>query len=296
MGSSAGDPSSDWFRGQTAVVTGAAHGIGCATAALLAALGARVIVLDTDRAALEEQFRDGGYVRWCGDVGNGDAAQLADDIWERHGPVHLIVNNVGIQTPRSFLELEDEEFDRVFATNLRGPWFFTKRLVTHLSTVDRGGAVVFVSSVHDNVVFGWPHYSASKAAIAMLVKELAVELGANGIRVNAVSPGPICTAANPMSDPDGRARLLRQVPLGRIGEPADVARMIAVLLSDRWSGYVTGTNVRVDGGLALRSWMTAPAAPDELDGRAQGLLGRVRRRLASAAGSRPGAADAESSA
>ncbi|MGH2867392.1 MAG: SDR family NAD(P)-dependent oxidoreductase [Solirubrobacteraceae bacterium] len=285
MGSTPGDATSDWFLGQTAVVTGAAHGIGRATAELLASLGARVIVVDSDRAALEEQFRDGRYVRWCANLGSGEDSQLAADICDRYGPVPLIVNNVGISTPRRFLELEDEEFDRVFATNLRCPWFFTKRLVAQLTTAGRGGALVFVSSVHDDVVFGRPHYSASKAAIAMLVKELAVELGGQGVRVNAVSPGSIRTASNPMTDPEGQARVGRLVPLRRMGEPVDVARMIAVLLSDRWSGYVTGANVRVDGGLALRNWTTG-AAPDDRAARGRGLLGRARRRVVSR--SRPG--------
>ncbi|MGI9185786.1 MAG: SDR family NAD(P)-dependent oxidoreductase [Solirubrobacteraceae bacterium] len=273
-------PGPDWFQGQTAVVTGAAHGIGRATAGLLASLGARVVAVDADRSALEESFSDGACLRCSGDLASGDVSRLANDIHERYGPAQLIVNNVGISTPGSFLELGEEDFDRVFATNLRGPWFFTKRLVEHLVSARRGGAIVFVSSLHDSTVFGYPAYSASKAAIAMLVKELAAELAPLGIRVNAVSPGAIRTASSPMPGPD-EARLGRLVPLGRVGEPIDVARMIAVLLSDGWSGYVTGANVRVDGGLALHSWMSSNPSGEELDGPGDGLLSRVRRGFSS---------------
>ncbi len=261
-------------------MTGAAHGIGRATAGLLASLGARVVAVDADRSALDESFSDSGCLRCTGDLAGGDICRLADDIHERYGPVALLVNNVGINTPSSFLELGEEDFDRVFATNLRGPWFFTKRLVEHLVSARSGGAIVFVSSLHDSTVFGFPGYSASKAAIAMLVKELAAELAPQGIRVNAVSPGAIRTASNAMPGPD-EARFSRLVPLGRVGEPIDVARTIAVLLSDDWSGYVTGANVRVDGGLALHSWANSSLRGEERDGQGHRLLGRVRRGFSS---------------
>ena len=152
---------------------------------------------------------------------------------------------MGVETAHSFLELEPPEFDLVFNTNLRGPWFFTKRLVSLQIAAGVTGRLLFISSIHDTYVYGRPHYSASKAAIAMAVRELAYELAPHGIRVNAIAPGDIATKApqRDLSDPE--------IPLGRRGLPEDVARMALVLLSDECSAYVTGVNVLVDGGAAL---------------------------------------------
>jgi NAD(P)-dependent dehydrogenase (short-subunit alcohol dehydrogenase family) len=166
---------------------------------------------------------------------------------------------VGIDTARGFLDLPEEELDLVFRTNLRGPWLLTRELTALMVARKRRGAVVFVSSLHDTFIRGFPHYSATKAAVSMLVKELAQELGPHGIRVNAVSPGVIHTAHVPAPEtPEEEERLRRLVPLGRIGEPSHVARMIAVLLSDHWAEYVNGANVRVDGGMGVHSWSFDP--------------------------------------
>jgi NAD(P)-dependent dehydrogenase (short-subunit alcohol dehydrogenase family) len=248
----------DWFAGQTAVVTGAAHGIGRGVAELLAALGAHVIAVDKDESGLEEAFADERFIRVRGDLGAAGTDLLAEEIWRSHGPVHLLVNNVGIDTPHDFHEMGEAEFDLVFHTNLRGPWFFTQQITSRLMAEQRPGAVVFVSSLHDTFVRTRPHYSASKAGVGMLVRELASQLGPHGIRVNAVSPGIVRSAGNRFETPRNEAPSAKLVPMGRIGEPADVARVVAVLLSEQWSGYVTGVNVPVDGGLALHSWSAGP--------------------------------------
>jgi 3-oxoacyl-[acyl-carrier protein] reductase len=259
-------PGSDLFTGRSAIVTGAARGIGRGISELLDALGALVVAVDNDARALEDGLGAGGCVRWPGDLARDDAEQLAKDIWQRHGPIQLLVNNVGVDTPRRFLELSQAEFDLVFNTNLRGPWFFTKQIARQLVDARLGGAIVFVSSLHDSIIRTIPHYSASKAAAAMLVKELANELAPYGIRVNAVSPGRIRSARTASSGTEQEAKLRSFVPLGRVGEPVDVARMVAVLLSDEWSGYVTGANVRVDGGLGLHSWSVDERAADSTGG------------------------------
>jgi NAD(P)-dependent dehydrogenase (short-subunit alcohol dehydrogenase family) len=273
----------EWFAGQSAVVTGAAHGIGRGIAEFLESLGARVIAVDKDGRALDEGFKTGRYVRCEGDLASGEAEQLAEEIWRSHRPIRLLVNNVGIDTPGHFFEIGETEFDRVFNTNLRGPWFFTKRIAGHLVDERMTGAILFVSSLHDTFIRTRPQYSASKAAVAMLVKELANELAPHGIRVNAVSPGVVRTRHNPVATSEQEAWLRRLLPLGRIGEPADIARMAAVLLSDEWSGYVTGANVPVDGGLGLHSWSVddrgvhPPASLlGRLVGRARGLPRRFR--------------------
>jgi NAD(P)-dependent dehydrogenase (short-subunit alcohol dehydrogenase family) len=244
----------NFFRGRTAIVTGAAHGIGRGIAELLEELGARVVAIDKNEPALKAAFPTGRYVLYHADLESDDVAALADEICAQAGPVQLLVNNVGVDTPGHFLEVEPADFDHAFDTNLRGPWFFTKRMIGHLLDDAGGGSVVFVSSLHDHAIRLRPHYSASKAAVAMLVKELAHELGSKGIRVNAVSPGVVRSASVGAPGPEEAARTSQIVPLGRMGEPIDVARVVAMLLNDEWSGYVTGANVPVDGGLGLHSW------------------------------------------
>jgi NAD(P)-dependent dehydrogenase (short-subunit alcohol dehydrogenase family) len=179
---------------------------------------------------------------------------VVDEICGEQGTAQLLVNNVGVDLPGRFLELTTSDFDHTFDTNLRGPWFFTQRFIGHLVNEGQQGSVVFVSSLHDRFIRLHPLYSASKAAVAMLVKELAQELAPKGIRVNAVSPGVVRSASVDVSTTEEDARIQRIVPLGRIGEPIDVARVVAMLLNDEWSGYVTGANVPVDGGLGLHSW------------------------------------------
>jgi NAD(P)-dependent dehydrogenase (short-subunit alcohol dehydrogenase family) len=267
----------EWFAGRSAVVTGAAHGIGRGIAELLASLGARVIAVDKDARGLEENLRGDRYVRCHGDLTSEDVERLAEEIWQRHQPIELLVNNVGMDTPHRFFEVGKEEFDLVLGTNLRGPWFFTKGIARHLVEARTGGAILFVSSLHDTRVRTWPHYSASKAAVAMLVKELASELAPHGIRVNAISPGDIRSRSNPGGWAGHEELVRRAIPLGRAGEPADVARMAAVLLSDEWSGYVTGANVPVDGGLNLYSWSGDQAGGRPPESRRGALASRARR-------------------
>jgi len=248
----------DWFAGQTAVVTGAAHGIGRASVELLEQMGARVVAVDVDGEALKSAFGDSTVAAVAADVGE-DGRALAAMLSERYGPIELLVNNVGIETPQHFLTLDEGDFDRVFAVNLRGPWFLTRTLAAELVAQGRRGSIVFVSSLHDTFIRTFPHYSTSKAAVAMLVRELASELGPHGIRVNAVSPGAVHSSHVPLPAEEAERQRLREIiPLGHIGQAEQVARMIAVLLCDEWAGYVTGTNVRVDGGLGTHSWSVHP--------------------------------------
>ena len=241
------------LRGRRAVVTGAAHGIGRAIAWRLVRCGALVVAVDID----EEALRDTASVLGCdaivGDLARLDSAEVADELLAAYGPMELIVNNVGMSTPHGFLDLSESDFDRVQRANLRGPWFFTRRLVDRLIANDQRGSIVFISSLHDTILRLQPHYSTSKAAVAMLTRELAYELGRHAIRVNAVSPGSIRSMTNPqpVEDPS----IARLIPAGRSGDPDDVAKVVAVLLSDAWSGYITGANLPVDGGLALHSWL-----------------------------------------
>ena len=240
------------FSGKTALVTGAAHGIGLAIARQLRSCGARVLGLDKDGEALAATFPEAAD-RIVADAAAEDPVALGSSIVAEHGPIPMLVNNVGVTTPSGFLELDPADFDLVFRTNLRTPWFLTRQLVRALVAAETGGAILFVSSVHQTALRLNPHYSASKAAVAMLVKELAHELAPHRIRVNSVAPGWIRTEDRP--DPEHERELVRLIPAGRGGEPEDVARVAAILLSDEACGYVTGASVTIDGGLSLHSWV-----------------------------------------
>jgi glucose 1-dehydrogenase len=254
----------DDLRGRRAVVTGAARGIGQEIAVWLLRAGADVTVIDRDGERVKDVFRTESCQVLEGDLNGEDVVELADEL-TRNGPVELVVNNVGITTPHRFLEIGGHELDLVLGTNLRGPWLFTDRLVKALIADGAGaagrparrGSVLFVSSLHDRFVAREAHYSVSKAGVAMLVQAMAKELGRHGIRVNAISPGWIRTAEDPTT-PEQVAkheRLLPRIPAGEPGRPADVARLALLLLSDAWTGYVTGQNIAVDGGLSLHNWL-----------------------------------------
>jgi NAD(P)-dependent dehydrogenase (short-subunit alcohol dehydrogenase family) len=259
------------LRGRRAVVTGAARGIGEAIAKWLIMAGADVTVVDKDQETLKRAFRTEPCQVLEADLGADDVLALADELTRRE-PVELIVNNVGVTTRHGFLDIVPDDFDEVLRINLRGPWFFTRRLVDALldsmrrealqrcealQPRSRRGSIVFISSLHDHFVARQPHYSTSKAAVAMLTRELAKELGGHRIRVNAISPGWIRTAEDITTSEQVAkyARLWPRIPLAMPGAPADVARAVIFLLSDAWSGYITGQNIAVDGGLSLHNWL-----------------------------------------
>jgi len=246
------------------VVTGAGRGIGEAIAKWLIMAGADVTVIDKD-SRVKEVFRTESCQVMEADLYREDVVALADELTAQR-PVELLVNNVGITTPHRFGQLGAAELDLVLGTNLTGPWLFTDRVVKTLiedraRTPGRSprprGSILFISSLHDRFVAREPHYSVSKAGVAMLVQAMAKELGRHQIRVNAISPGWIRTAED-TSTPGQVAkyeRLRPRIPIGQAGVPADVARVALFLLSDAWSGYVTGQNIAVDGGLSLHNWL-----------------------------------------
>jgi glucose 1-dehydrogenase len=251
--------------GRRAVVTGAARGIGAEIADHLLRAGARVVAVDRDKEHLAGRFseRDGCSLV-AADLYQEGGKEVAERVLRENGPVELIVNNAGISTEHGFFNLTEEHYDQVFGTNARAPFFFTKRLVEELvegAGADRRpthgrGAVLFISSVHDTTPAMHPHYSASKAAVRMFTCELARDLGRHGIRVNAISPGWIRTNGDPTSSMQRTKAqaLVPRIPLGRPGEAREVARLAIFLLSEACAGYITGSTVRIDGGLSLDTW------------------------------------------
>lgn len=241
------------LAGRRAVVTGAGHGIGEAIARRLLAAGSRVVAIDQDADRLARAFPAGECDTVTATIGVADPVALAEEILAG-GPVELIVNNVARWTGRRFLSEDPTLFAASLSVNLQGPLFFTKRLVEALVEADRPGAVLFTSSLHDTYVRLYPAYSIGKAGVAMMVKELAYELAPHRIRVNAISPGWI-ESAKPGEPPISEQDAVALIPAGRFGDPEDIARMASVLLDDSVSGYVTGINLPVDGGLSLHNWL-----------------------------------------
>ena len=241
------------FTGRTAVVTGAASGIGAATAARLAQEGATVVLADIDesrgRAVTEGITGDGGRARFV----TADVA--AEDDWPRiiaaahsFGPVDVLVSNAYTVDVHPAHELSLASWRRQLDVNLTAGFLGVRAVLPDLR--DRGGAVVLTSSVHAHKgIPGHPAYAASKGALLSLCGQLAVEYGP-GVRVNAVLPGPILTAAWDRVPPEDRARSVAETAARRFGTPAEVAAAIAFLGSDE-AAYITGSHLLVDGGWSV---------------------------------------------
>jgi NAD(P)-dependent dehydrogenase (short-subunit alcohol dehydrogenase family) len=244
---------------KVALVTGANSGIGYAIAERLLhdgfALGyATQHRGDDDRAAFDRLSALGATHWVSGDL--ADAAvpeRLVAETVEALGGLDVLVNNAGLSTAAPVLELTAEDFDRTFAVDVRAAFLLAQAAARRMRAGGGGGAVVNITSVHETVPRpGFSVYAAAKAALGMLTRGLALELAADGIRVNAVAPGAIATERNVEAD-----ALDPEIPLGRAGEPEEVASLVAWLVSDD-ARYVTGASYLIDGGLALQV-VTRPA-------------------------------------
>jgi NAD(P)-dependent dehydrogenase (short-subunit alcohol dehydrogenase family) len=241
------------LKDKSAIITGAAHGIGRATAIRFAAEGARVTLNDLDQAALgalvEELTVAGGTARAvAGDVSQaGDVRRLVAEAVAGFGRVDILVANAGIIPEADLPSATATLWDRTMAIDARGMFLCCKYAAAEMLKVG-GGAIVCLSSVSGFVgQRGQVIYGPAKFAASGLTKHLAVELAAQGIRVNAVAPGTIRTAAVARMDPAGIQAGVARHPMGRIGEPAEVANAILFLASDEAS-FITGAILPVDGG------------------------------------------------
>jgi NAD(P)-dependent dehydrogenase (short-subunit alcohol dehydrogenase family) len=243
------------LSGRRALVTGATQGLGLAIVSALAVQGARVIVSDRDAAACA---RTAALLREAGHQASAHAADLAqaesiDALCDAAGGVEVLVCNAGVQGPAApIAAATDADWQQVMDINLRAAVRLTSRLIPGMAT--RGeGSVVLMSSIaglRGNRAIGL--YGLSKAALAQLARNLAVEWGPNGVRVNAVSPGLIRTplAEGLLADEVFMARRLQATPLRRVGEPHEIAGVV-VMLASRAGGFVTGHNLVVDGGTTI---------------------------------------------
>jgi 3-oxoacyl-[acyl-carrier protein] reductase len=241
------------FEGQTAVVTGGAKGIGAATAARLAAEGARVVVADFDEAAATETAeRIGGRAVRC-DVTSRDDVEAAVAAAAEGGRLDVLVTCAGIIRDNLIHKMTDDDWEAVISTHLRGT-FLAAQAAQAVMTQQGSGSMVLVSSVSALGNRGQANYSAAKAGLQGLTKTLAIELGRFGVRANCVAPGFIATAMTQqtaerigISFEDFQTAAAEQIPLKRVGQPEDVAGVIAFLCSDD-AAYVTGQVIYVSGG------------------------------------------------
>lgn len=245
------------LTGKVAVVTGSSRGIGRAIALELAAQGASIVINYHANASAAEQvvtqIREQGAQALAvqADVSRaGEADKLVQAAVEAFGTVDILVANAGITRDNLFLRMTEEEWDAVLNTNLKGA-FFSAKAVQRLFLKKRAGRIIFIGSVvgiTGNV--GQANYAAAKAGLIGFGRSLAKELGGRGITVNIVAPGFIQTDMTAALGQEIITKAKERIPLGRLGQPEDVAALVAFLASDA-AGYITGQVIGVDGGLAL---------------------------------------------
>jgi NAD(P)-dependent dehydrogenase (short-subunit alcohol dehydrogenase family) len=254
------------LQDKVAIVTGAAQGIGRACALRLAQDGAKVVVCDIDAnggVSTTNAIKDALFVK-CDVSNRSNVEALIAATLQQFGRVDILINNAGIIDSADFLDLTLEEFDRVLGVNLRGAFMVAqacaRQMVAQVKAKQTPGAIVNMSSINSH--FGLPDhvaYSVSKGGIAQMTKAAAISLAKYGIRVNAIGPGTIAT---PMikAVADNRAardRILSRTPLGRFGEPEEVAAIAAFLASSDAS-YITGQTIFPDGGRLFLNYVVDP--------------------------------------
>jgi glucose 1-dehydrogenase len=250
------------LQGKVALVTGGAQGIGLACAMRFAAEGARVAIVDRDAARGAEAVAAIGAARAAfieADVAApGAAARAVAETLARFGPVDVLLNNAGITHAADFLELEEADFDRVLGINLKSYFLFGQAVARQMVQAGRSGTIVNMSSV--NALLAIPNqlpYAVSKGGVNQLTRVMAVSLAPRGIRVNAIGPGTIATELARkavLGSPAAEQAILSRTPLGRLGEPDEVAK-VAVFLACDESSYLTGQTIYPDGGRLVLNYL-----------------------------------------
>lgn len=252
------------LAGQNAVVTGASSGIGQAIAIELARAGADVAVnyrgsregADETVAAIEKLGQRAVAIQ--ADVSEeAEVAQLFETAEATLGPIDIVVSNSGLQKDAAIGEMSLDDWNGVISVNLTGGFLVAREAIRRFRRKGRTGTsravgkLVFDSSVHQQVPWAYhANYAASKGGLDLLMRSIAQEVAAEGIRVNAVAPGAIATPINADERQEGEAEMLKLIPYGRVGVPADVGRVVAFLASDA-ADYITGQTLFVDGGMTL---------------------------------------------
>ena len=241
------------LEGQTALITGAGRGIGKTIALKLAECGADIVLADMNPQVSEVLLEVESLGRKCltfeTDVTDFDAIDaMVKKIIEELGSIHILVNNAGITQDNLFMRMKPEQWSKVIDVNLNGVFNVTKAVIRPM-VKQRMGKIINISSV---VGFtgnpGQVNYSSTKSALVGFTKSLAREVGARGVTVNAVAPGFIDTAMTQALNESQQELILQQIPLGRMGGPADIANAVSFLVSEDAS-YITGTILHVNGGM-----------------------------------------------
>ena len=241
--------------GQVALVTGASRGIGQAIALALAGQGMKVIGTSTTEAGAASVTSALAVFPDCSgavlNVDDGDAVgTTVDGIVARHGALHVLVNNAGITRDMLAMRMRDDDWDAVIATNLKAVFRMSRAVMRPMMKQRYGRIVNITSVVGASGNPGQANYAAAKAGVAGMTRALARELGSRGITVNCVAPGFIETDMTKGLSAPQTAALLGQIPIGRLGQPTEVADAVAFLASPR-AGYITGTELHVNGGMFM---------------------------------------------
>jgi 3-oxoacyl-[acyl-carrier protein] reductase len=244
------------LENKVAIVTGAASGIGRATAELFASEGAHVLAVDLNEPALREAHGSSPAVTpFASDIAKDGAAEtIVDAAVAQFGGLDILVNNAGVGSNALAEVMTIEEWDRVFSVNIRGTFMLCHAAIPHLRARGAGRIVSVASVMAERTDYGLAAYAASKAGVAGLTRTLALELGKFGITANYVLPGAIYTGMTRQSFEQDHIRQVweKKAALKRLGQPIDIARGILFLASED-AGFVTGHGLTIDGGLTLRT-------------------------------------------
>jgi 3-oxoacyl-[acyl-carrier protein] reductase len=246
------------LEGKVSLVTGASRGIGQAIALKLSSLGSKVAVnyveieaankADAENVVETITHPGGEAMAVEADVRDGEAVKaMVEQVIDKWGKIDILVNNAGINRDTLLLRMSDNAWDDVISTNLRGAYQCTKTVVKYMMK-QQWGRIISISSVVGRVGnVGQSNYAASKGGIIAFTKSVAREIGSRNITVNAVAPGFIVTEMTDKLPPERREGMLAMIPLQRLGQPEDVAELVAFLASER-AGYITGQVITIDGG------------------------------------------------
>ena len=245
------------LEGKVAIVTGASRGIGREIALLFAKEGAKLSLTARSAASLEavsdEIRKNGGAAPFCFPMDVKDSQkvdEMVDKTLDKFGRVDILVNNAGLTRDGLLLRMSDEDWDEVLNTNLRGA-FFCLRAVAKPMMRQRSGRIINMASVIGLIGnAGQANYAASKAGLIALTKSAAKELGSRNILINAIAPGFIDTEMTQALSEEVRKTILKSIPVGTLGKPADVARAALYLASEE-SSFITGQVLTVDGGMVM---------------------------------------------
>jgi NAD(P)-dependent dehydrogenase (short-subunit alcohol dehydrogenase family) len=245
----------DDVSGKVAIVTGAGQGMGRAVANRLAAGGARLVINDLNAAAAERtasELQAGGAeaVAAAGDVSvAADVRRMVDTALGRYEGIDILVNNAGILRRTGIMDLEEDEWDLVLNVNLKGTYLCTRAVLPAMQRAGWGRIINFSSTAGRSVsTLGGPHYTTAKAAVLGFTRAVAKEVARHGITVNAVCPGLVDTEMVRSTIDDARKRAYAEsFPIPRLGQPSEVAELVAFLASDR-AAYITGASLDINGG------------------------------------------------